>query len=246
MENPMFIALSSMMALREKMDTVANNVANTSTTAYKQQRSMFAEVLKKTTMSEQVSLVQNRTTVRDMSEGPIEVTTNPLDVALKGKGFFTVDTLNGPHYTRSGRFQLDAKGQMVDDNGLPVLDANTNNKKPVLIPNGTKDIRIAADGSVFSDMVPDAAVGRLSVVSFKKEAEMKEIGNGIFITDEKPDAIPAGTRVIQGSLEQSNVKPVQAITNMIDVLRQYQSLQKVMDAEHDRQKTMIQKLGRTA
>lgn len=246
MENPIYIALSSMMALRSKMDVISNNVANAGSTGYKQQHTLFSEVLKKTSMVEKVSLVYDRATVRDMSEGPLETTSNPLDVAIHGSGFFMVDTKNGPHYTRAGRFQLDNSGQIVTGDGLPVLDANAGNKIPIVVPPGTKDISIAADGSVFSDISGTTAIGRLAVVTFKNERKMTEIGSGLFITDEKPQPAPAETRVIQGAMEGSNVKPVVEITNMIEVLRQYQGIQKIIDAEHDRQKSMIQKLGRTA
>ncbi|MEI6558992.1 MAG: flagellar basal-body rod protein FlgF [Rhodospirillaceae bacterium] len=243
MENSIYISLSRMMSLRNKMDAVANNVANSGSTGFKQQRVLFSEVLRKTSMTEKVSLVHDRAMVRDMSEGPLSATTNPLDLALRGKGFFVVDTLNGPHYTRAGRFQLNATNQIVDDDGLPVLDRGN---RPITLPGGTTDIRIAADGSVFSNASPAAPVGQINVVSFNNEQQMKETGGGLFITDEKPQAAPKDTRVIQGSIEESNVKPVVEITNMIDILRQYQGIQKVIDAEHDRQKTMIQKLGRTA
>ena len=243
MENPIYISLSRMMSLHNKMDAVANNVANSTSTGYKQQKVLFSEVLKKTSMTEKVSLVHDRAMVRDMSEGPLQTTLNPLDVAIRGQGFFVVDTVNGPHYTRAGHFQLNNNSQVVDDNGLPVLDSGN---KPITLPAKTVDIKISADGSVFSNVNPTAPVGKINVVSFKNERQMTEIGSGLFITDQKPQAAPKETRVIQGSLEESNVKPVAEITNMIDILRQYQGIQKVIDAEHDRQKTMIQKLGRTA
>jgi len=241
MENPIFISLSRLMSLQNKMDAVANNVANSNSTGYKQQKVLFAEVLRKTSMTEQVSLVQDRAMVRDMSEGPLSATQNPLDVAIRGKGFFVVDTLNGPHYTRAGRFQLNGNSQIVDDNGLPVLDGTN---KPISLPAGTTDIRITADGSVFSNVNPTAPSGKINVVSFANERQMSEIGSGLFITDEKPQPAPKDTRVIQGAIEESNVKPVAEITNMIGVQRQYESIQKMLAAENDRSKKMIQTLGR--
>ena len=241
MENPIFISLSRLMSLQNKLDAVANNVANANSTGYKQQKVLFSEVLRKTSMTEQVSLVQDRAMVRDMSEGPLAATSNPLDVAIRGQGFFVVDTLNGPHYTRAGRFQLNASSQIVDDNGLPVLDSGN---RPISLPSGTKDIRITADGSVYSNLNPTTAVGKINVVTFKNERQMSEIGSGLFITDEKPQAAPKDTRVIQGAIEESNVKPIAEITNMIGVQRQYEGIQKMLSAENDRTKKMIQTLGR--
>ena len=241
MENPIFISLSRLMAVHSKLDAVANNVANATTPGYKQQRVLFSEVLRKTSMTEQVSLVQDRATVRDMSEGPISVTSNPLDVALQGKGFFVVDTLNGPHYTRAGNFQHDPKGQLTDVNGLPVLDTNN---QPITMPKGSKGIRITADGSVFSSTNPTAPVAKIKVVSFDNERKMTEIGSGLYITDEKPQPAPKETRVIQGAIEESNVKPVVEITRLVDIQRQYEGVQKLISSENDRQKKMIQTLGK--
>jgi len=243
MENPIYISLSRMLALSRHMDVVSNNVANATTTGYKQQKMTFTEFLDKPALGERVSLVQDRAVYRDMSAGPMSVTSNPLDLAINGKGYFVVDTVSGPRYTRAGRFQLNNDRQIVDNSGLPVLDASN---KPVTLPAGTINVRITGDGSVFSNVNPAAAVGKINVVSFQKEQLMTEVGSGLFTTDETPQAVPKETRVAQGVIEESNVKPVVEMTNMITVLRQYQGIQKIIDAEHDRQKNMIQKLGRQA
>ncbi len=245
MENPIYISLSRMMALRNQMDVVANNVANANSTAYKQQRVLFSEFLKKPAMGEQISMVRDRATVRDMSQGPLTATNNPLDLAINGKGFFVVDTLNGPRYTRNGRFQLDGKGGVVDVNGLPVLDAKS---KPVTIPAGASRVRVTSDGSVLTDLDPTNAVAKIAMVSFEKEHQLVQVGAGLFTTaspDQQPIPASKDIKVTQGMIEESNVKPILEMTNMIGVLRQYQGMQKIIDAEHERQKAMIQKLGRS-
>jgi flagellar basal-body rod protein FlgF len=246
MENPIYISLSRLMTLQRHMDVVANNVANASSTGYKRQGMLFTEFLKKPAPGEQLSLVQDRAVVRDLSQGPLQSTSNPLDVALQGKGYFVVDTLNGPHYTRAGRFQLDAKGTVVDANGLPVLTAGG---QPITVPRGATQLRISGDGTVSaatSATAPAREVGKLNIVSFQKEQLMTEVGSGLYVTDEQPQPAGKDTKVTQGMLEESNVKPVAEITNMITILRQYQGIQKIADAEHDRQRNMIQKLGRQA
>ena len=243
MENPIYISLSRMIALRHQMDVVANNVANASSTGFKQQRVVFTEFLDKPAMGERLSLVQDRAVARDMRPGAMLPTSNPLDVAISGKGYFVVDTVNGPHYTRSGHFQLDAKGQITDNNGLPVLDANN---RPITLPRGATEVRITSDGSVMTNINPTQAVGKLAVVSFPKEQLMSDVGGGLYLTDQKSEPLPKETKVTQGMLEQSNVQPIVEMTSMINVLRQYQGMQKIVDGEHDRQKQMIQKLGRTS
>jgi flagellar basal-body rod protein FlgF len=243
METPIYISLSRMVALQRQMDVVANNVANATSSGFKRERVMFAEYLQRPTMNERISMVQDRTTTRDMSPGPMSATSNPLDLAIRGKGYFVVDTLNGPHYTRSGRFQLDPKGQIVDDNGLPVLGSDM---RPITLPTGAKDIRIQGDGSVFTNLNPTNAAGKINIVSFNNEQQMTEVGGGLFLTDEQPQPAPSDTRVAQGVIEESNVQPVVEMTNMMNVLRQYQGIQKIVDSEHKSQESMIQKLGRQA
>lgn len=241
MENPIYISLSRMMGLRRQMDVVSNNVANANTTGYKQQRVLFNEFLSKPALGERMSMVQDRGTVRDTTSGALLPTTNPLDVAINGKGYFVVDTVNGPHYTRAGRFQLDAQRQIVDESGLPVLGQNN---KPITLPQGATTIRIDSDGSVVTNVNPTQAIGKLNVVRFEREQAMTPVGGGLYTTTETPAAAQPETKVQQGMLEESNVKPVVEMTNMIEILRQYQSMQRVLDAEHERQRTMIQRLGR--
>jgi flagellar basal-body rod protein FlgF len=243
MENPIYISLSRMTALRRQMDVVANNVANVNTTGYKQQQMLFTEYLKKPALGERLSMVQDRGTVRDTSVGALTPTTNPLDVAISGKGYFVVDTVNGPHYSRAGRFQLDAQRQIVDESGLPVMDQNN---RAITLPQAATSIRIDPDGSVITNVNPSQPVGKLKVVTFTKEQAMMPVGGGLYTTSETPQAAPAETKLQQGALEESNVKPVLEMTNMIEILRQYQSMQKVVDAEQERQRTMIQRLGRAS
>lgn len=243
METPIYISLSRMLALSRQMDVVSNNVANATTTGFKQQRMTFNEFLDKPALGERVSLVQDRAVYRDMSAGPMSVTSNPLDVAINGKGYFVVDTVSGPRYTRAGRFQLDGKGQIVDNSGLPLLGSDD---KPLSVPTGTAQVRIAGDGSIFSNINPTKPIGKIKIAAFDKEQLMTEVGSGLFTTDETPQPTPKETKVAQGVIEESNVKSVAEMTAMIGVLRQYQGIQKIIDAEHDRQKNMIQKLGRQA
>ena len=240
MENPIYIALSRQNALRRQLDVVANNVANMNTTGFKQQRVMFTEFLERPAMHEQVSFVQDRAVVRDLAAGGMLQTGNPLDVALSGPGYFTVDTASGRRYTRNGNMHLDDQRQLVDGGGLPVL---ADNGQPITIPDGTSAIKITGDGTVATELGP---VGRLNVVTFQREQLMTEVGSGLYVSDEEPQPAPADTKVAQGMLEQSNVKPVVEMTQMIEISRQYQQAQKMIESEHERIRGLIQRLGRTA
>ncbi|ANC91739.1 flagellar basal-body rod protein FlgF [Azospirillum humicireducens] len=239
MENSIYVALSHQMALRRQLDVTSNNIANVNTTGYKNQRMLFTEFLEKPGLHEKVSFVQDRAVVRDLSNGAMTQTGNPLDLALTGQGYFTVDTASGPRYTRAGNFHLNDQRQLVDAGGLPVL---ANNGQPITIPAGTSDVKVSGDGTVATELGP---VGKLNIVTFKNEQLMTEVGNGLYVTDEQPEPAPAETKVAQGLLEGSNVKPVVEMTQMIELQRQYMSAQRMMDNEHERIRTMLQRLGRS-
>ncbi|PWC33173.1 flagellar basal-body rod protein FlgF [Azospirillum sp. TSO35-2] len=240
MENSIYVAMSRQMALQRQLDVTSNNIANMNTTGYKNQRMLFTEYLEKPGLHEKVSFVQDRAVVRDLTVGGMTQTGNPLDLALTGQGYFTVDTASGPRYTRAGNFRLNDQRQLVDGGGLPVL---SNNGQPLTIPAGTNDVKVSGDGTVATELGP---VGKLNIVTFKNEQLMTEVGNGLYVTDEQPTPAPVETKVAQGLLEGSNVKPVVEMTQMIDIQRQYMSAQRMIDNEHERIRSMIQKLGRSA
>ena len=136
MENPIYIALSRQDTLRRQMDVVANNLANMTTPAYKNQRMMFLEYLAKPATvgglsGDKVSMVQDYGMRRNTAPGAITATNNPLDIALHGNGYMVVETRDGQRYTRSGHLQLDLDRQIVDASGLPVLDEQD---RPMTVP----------------------------------------------------------------------------------------------------------------
>ncbi|MCW2247093.1 flagellar basal-body rod protein FlgF [Azospirillum fermentarium] len=238
MENSIYISLSRQSALRRQMDTIANNIANMNTTGFKQQRMLFTEFLERPGMHEQASFVQDRAVVRDLTPGMLASTNNPLDLGLTGPGYFTVDTMSGRRYTRNGNFSMNETRQLVDVNGLPVLG---DNGQPITIPAGVRNIEVRGDGTVRTEL---GDVARLNLVRFDKEQLMTEAGGGLYVTDEEPKPIGPDTKVAQGMLENSNVKPVVEMTSMIEVMRQYGQAQKMIDTEHERIRTMIQRMGR--
>src|SRR5690242_8327186 len=118
MENPTYLVLSQQMGLRSQMDVIANNLANANTAGFKAERMMFSEFLTTkagnpgiTGDGARISFPGLAGTLADTNEGPLQTTGNQLDFAIKGKGYFVVDTPNGPRYTRDGHFQVDGQGQ---------------------------------------------------------------------------------------------------------------------------------------
>lgn len=237
METPGFIALAQQNALRRQMDVIANNVANVNTSGYRAQRMQFVEFLERASPSERYSMPIDLVTSRDLRQGPLQQTDNPLDVAIEGDGYFVVQTLQGERYTRSGQFRMDTERRLVDGGGLPVLgDAG-----PIVIPENASQITVSATGDISTDV--GGVVGRLRVVQFDSEQQLEMLGGGLYATDQTPRDVEQ-RRIAQGFVEGSNVQPVVEMTRMIDVLRQYQSTQRMLDSEHERQRTAIRQLPR--
>lgn len=235
MESPWLIAISRQVALRREMDVVANNIANVNTPAYKAERMLFSEYMVKPQKDAPLSFVEDKGMIRDLREGQLTKTGNPLDLALSGDGFFLVETEGGQRFTRSGRFQLNADGQIVNQLGHPVLSATG---QPIIIPPDATDIAIAPDGVVSADTT---AVGRIGVVNFDNPRAMRREANNIYATEEAPAPVE-GARVLQGMLEESNVNAIQEMTNMIEVHRAYASNQRALQDEHERMRRAIRQI----
>ena len=251
MENPIYVALSRQMVLRRQMDIVANNIANMNTAGFKAQQMVFREHLMEPSAPAPVSgpdlalsMVIDQGTVRDMRPGRMNETGNPLDIALEGSGYLVVDTVAGPRYTRNGHLALDPDRQLVDGAGLPVMGKEGG---PIVIPDDAAEIMISENGGVTAigegaGAVPQQ-VGTLRLVEFEEERRLTPLGGGLYATNQVPIDSEA-TRVIQGSIELSNVQPILEITQMINVSRQYQSTQSLLQQENDRLRSAIQRLGR--
>ncbi len=239
MENPSYVALSRQMVLQHRMDIIANNIANASTPAFKGERLMFAEYLARTSPAERLSYVRDVATVRDTGDGEMTHTGNTLDVALHGRGYFVVDTAQGTRYTRNGHLNLDAAGRLVTGQGHPVLGEGT---RPLIIGPSAKSIDIARDGTVSTD---NGVVGRIQIVRFANDQDLRQVGNGLYVSAQQP--VPAAdAAVVQGMVEESNVQPILEITRMIETVRAYQSTQRLIETEHDLQRESIRRLSQSS
>jgi len=243
-DNTTYIALSSQMALRRQLEVVANNMANQSTPGFKAERILFREYLQNAGSSDPMSFVQDVASYRDLAEGPIVTTGADLDIAIAGRGYLTVDTPDGPRYTRSGSLSLDGQGRIVTNQGYPVL---SNGGSPIVLPNNAAQIAIAEDGTVSvrgQDSKINARIDRLGIVDFDDERQLRNTSDGLLTTDQAPRPTEKA-RVIQGALEQANVQGVREMTDMIEILRTYQSVQKAIESEAERRRNALQQLSKT-
>ncbi len=238
MENSTYVALSGQFARERQMAVLANNIANLSTAGFKSERLGFKEYLSGSDPENQTSYVATSGNTRDMSQGPLTHTGNPLDVALDGAGFIAVTTAAGAAYTRNGHLQINAQSQLVNTNGDVVQG---DGGAPIVIPQGATDITIGTDGSIATRQ---GKIAKLPVVNFDKPQALVASSNGLYNTDQTPVPVTT-TRVMQGTIEESNVSPVLEMTRLMEASHEMGTAKTFADGEHTRLKNAIDRLGKT-
>lgn len=243
MDIPAQVLLSHEQALRRRMDVVANNLANVSTTAFKREQPLFHETLRRSDGNEpagrQVSFVLDYGAVHDTREGAFTATSRPLDLAIEGPGYLSVELADGgTAFTRAGSLILREDNVLADAMGRPVL---SDSGRPITIaPEAQGQLRVGRDGTIES---PQGPLGRIAVTVFPNEASLTVRGDGL-LDGEGGTPLPAAeTRIRSGGLEGSNVQPIAETTAMIQILRAYQSTKRMGDALDDMRGRAIQRLA---
>jgi flagellar basal-body rod protein FlgF len=245
MESPTYIALSKQTAVSRDMDVIANNIANASTNGYRGEHILFQEYLARTGsigQREKTSFVQDVGTVRDTRDGPLTVTNNELDLALHGQGYMVVGDPGQEFFARTGTFHLDSNRQVVTSDGYPLMQENG---QPLILPQGQGRVTISTTGVVTTGTLEtgQTEIGRIRLVRFASEQAMRNAGSGLYATDQAP--LPATeTTVSQGALEASNIQPVMEITRMIQMARDYTSVQNLLDTENTRQRDAVDRIAK--
>ncbi|MFD2262355.1 flagellar basal-body rod protein FlgF [Lacibacterium aquatile] len=244
MENTLPIAVSRMTSLRNSMNTTANNLANANTTGFRGEKTLFQEYLSQTGTPgnrESLSMVQDIATYRDFSEGSMTSTGNPMDLALRGDGFLVVGHPAQDLYTRAGALHLDNERRLVTSEGYPLLGQNN---QAIQIPEDAGEVMIDAKGVVsVRENNQTNEIGRLQLVRFGDNQQLRPAGGSMFATDQTPLQTEEA-QVVQGFIEGSNVKPVMEVTQMIEVMRDYASVAKIMEVEDQRMRDAANKLVR--
>jgi flagellar basal-body rod protein FlgF len=247
MENTILVGLSRQVALSRELDVVANNIANINTTGYKADSSLFEEFLTSNARAAEtaarISFVQDRGTWHDMSQGPVEHTGNPLDVAIDGNAFLVVQTPRGERYTRNGSLHINATGQLVTSEGDPVLgDAG-----PITFQPNDSQVSISRDGTISvreGASNVDSARGRFRIVTFANQQQLQKESGSTFnvIGGAQPQATTTAG-IIQGSLEKSNVRGVVEMSRMIEITRNYTNVANILQQQNDLGQSAIDKLA---
>lgn len=212
MDNGIYIALSKQLAQFRQMAVIANNVANVNTAGYQGDQMLFRDYLVPDANQRRNTFTQDYDTFRNTQQGKMNVTGNPLDFAIIGKGFFVVETPLGERYTRAGNFTINGQNTLVTAEGYPVmLEGN----QPLQLEEDDAVIELREDGVI---MVDGEERGNIQIVNFENEQLLEKVGSNMYKTEEDPTPIDVPT-LAQGTLEGANVEPVLEITNMITTMR---------------------------
>lgn len=222
-------AAGALSMYQRQQAVLANNLANASTRGFRAEFP-FARMLD--------SARATTNTALDTQPGTVTPTGNPLDLALEGDGFFVVATPGGERFVRTGSFQLDRNRQLVDGRGNPLLGE----EGPLVLPPGA--VTIDDTGGV---LVNGRPIQRLRVEQVEAPGTLQHEGGTQFVPDPSRRPVPhADRRVRQGSLEESNVNPMLAMTSMLDLLGKFTAAQKVLTTIDDARGRAVNEIARPA
>ena len=228
MNSGLYAALTGAVTSMQRLDTIANNLANVNTAGFKKDKISFESMLNATS-----SPVANKLSddpvfageihATDYSQGSHRQTGNTFDLALEGDGFFVVNTPQGRAYTREGSFRRGNGGQLVTSDGYEVLGNNA----PIQIPLTATIIDVDSRGGIYADGVQ---TGAIDIVDFPKPYALQKQGNGLYLPVNANTApqVAVNARVAQGYLEASNVSTISEMVQMIETNRHYEACAKVI------------------
>ena len=254
------IGATGMLAQQLNVETISNNIANATTTGFKRQRAEFQDLLYQnmrrvgSTSSDAGTVVPSGVQVgagvrpsavyRINEQGSVNPTENPLDIAIKGNGYFQIQLPSGETaYTRSGNFMVNAQGEVVTGNGYAV-------QPNIVVPAEAVDVTINASGEVLVKLqgqVTPANVGQIQLANFANPAGLEAVGDNLLMeTPASGNPITANPgqpgfgSIMQYALENSNVNIVSEITNLLTAQRAYEMNSKVIRSTDEMMQTVNQ------
>jgi flagellar basal-body rod protein FlgF len=251
MDNTLIIGLSRQAALQRELDVIANNIANVNTAGFKTNGTIVSAFQRSGANADPLSATGRRPGLdnmswHDMSQGTIQQTGGPLDVAIDGAGMLVVQTAQGERYTRNGALQLNNLGELVTLTGDKVVGDNG----PIVLQSTDRDIVINKDGTIKvregTSLNSDSTRGKLRLVKFENPQALRKQGASTFAAPDGVQPVPVTEKeahVVQGAVEKSNVRPVVEMSRMIEVTRAYTEIATMLQQQNDLRKNSLQQLS---
>lgn len=237
MDSGYYAACTALMTQSQALETVANNLANSSTSGFRAQHSIFRSLLASNSgapMSPLNEAVNQYGVLQgsrvELTQGALEQTGNDLDLGIEGPGFFVVQTAAGRRLTRNGAFHV-AHNQLVSSDGSPVMGENG----VVRMVDGP--VSIAPDGTV---SVNGAVAGKLKLVEIKPGAPVESAGGTYYTAPQSAETADTHSNIRQGMIEASNVNTVSATVELITIQRQFDLMRRalsIFDAQFNKTAT---------
>jgi len=258
MTGSIYMAASGALAYKKRLEVLSNNLANVNTAGFKQEKNTFQAYFLSETPNSEIANTSNSApsqgplfwtqlkSMTDYSPGPVKETGNYLDVAINGRGFFAVQTPYGVQYTRRGDFTMNQNGILVTQQGYPVMgeggEIPVDSQAKLTDRKGHK-FSVDEKGNVSVD---GNHVDRLRIVDFEKPQLLEKVGHSFFKTIglHVTEAPAENFRIEQGSLELSNVDAVKIMAELIEVVRGYETYQKVIRSIDDVNAKIINEVGK--
>ncbi|MDK1488504.1 flagellar basal-body rod protein FlgF [Sinorhizobium sp. 7-81] len=238
MQTGLYVAISSQMALERRLNTLADNIANSNTVGFRGAEVKFNQMLGDTKPTK-ISYVSEGEEYINTNTGSLARTGASLDFAIKGDAWFSIDTPGGPALTRDGRFTLTETGELVTIKGYPVLDAGG---APIQLNGGAGDITVGADGSVHQNGNQVALLG-LYEADFSN-GFMRYDNSAVMPTIQPEPVVDRfDVGVMQGFLEESNVNAIQEMSQLIMVTRAFDNITALMRDSEGSLEEAIKTLG---
>jgi flagellar basal-body rod protein FlgF/flagellar basal-body rod protein FlgG len=223
MNNGIYAASTGLMARTQELDIAANNLANANTSGFRGSSVSFKTQMMTASANPNSRAVSSFGVLgsprTDFSQGSLQQSGNPLDVALEGQGFFAVQAPTGVQYTRNGNFHLSATGGLVTPQGYAVLGTNG----PITLPQGNPEIGPAGVISI-----DGAVAGQLRLVQFDSSVPLTPLGQAYFSAPSAAATPATNLTVNQGSLESSNINPIESAVGLITIQRNAEMMQRVL------------------
>lgn len=234
MDNSVYISLSREMTLFRDMAATANNIANVDTPGYNAEKIMFTDYLVSDGNRHKMAYVHDISSYRDTSNGALQSTGNPLDLAITGPGYFGVETPLGLRYTKAGHFAINNEGMLVTPSGNAVTDFDG---QPIFFTPTDTNIKVGENG-VISVTNPAGDLeerGQIGLFEFADEQRMDRLNEQLYKTDQEPLEAESA-RMLQGALEKSNISPVLELVRVTELSRSTGNTAKFIEVVYDLQR----------